>query len=1268
MHSIKLGMRSLTRNRSKTVFTIISVMLGVSLLVSINISADSMLFSIRNAFSEQLGKNDILLRDSALSSFESDTSAKILIETEGVKSFVSRQSGYFTYRLNESTTESDSSVFIGINSSDPNEKAFGKAQIIEALPGYNFTYFEDYLSLPGNVCVINQYVAERHNISVGHSIWVHSQNMSETNQNWGITSTWLNYTVVAIIRDLGESVRDVQPPIQGSWQVRPMDNAIFVPMNRSTLLFNILKQNVSYFFIEVADLQQIDSIMARLVERFNESPVFEGLEFFAVNMKDMIMQSINEFASLLRLIFMLCSFLALLVCSILIKNLMEMSAEEQMFEIGVLRAMGSSRPLIFRIFSVQVFTISLIGTFFGLLLGIFLSEIFIEYLSEFLMRIEEYVPQGYKITVIVSQTPLLIGIIGGLSIPVIFGLLPALRAARVNVLKALDPKKDEYIDESWVRKTKDYLAGVIIGGLLLYSGYRLSDFGFAIIFRELEIPEYTTLVMAFGGIFALMIGFIIVGGAFLPALANGMSYAFSFLLHKMRMMTYRNLIRNSKRTKNTLAMLTIGLSFLITVSVLLDSQIAGMYPGAQYELGGDMRVGTLWGEMTVPSFLKSDFESIEDVNAAIPITMISWGCSIENYSNGLNEDATRNELFIYLVDIGAYKQMVSQAKIQSKLLAPQGASLYSILEEMESGGKIIVQSGLDRFLNKSVGDLVNVRFENQLQLQIAGVADMLPGLSSMFWSKPKNGNRFAILASIHDFQGTVMDGQGDIDLILQRRFYDPSVPNPDVGTMNWWGTINEWYNSTQLDDVLNTIQGINRTAHRISNPASWYRPEFKFQYVPQNLTFKHASLNSTNPEWRSRWLTMHTIDPATDKGFGGAKLLKISEEARSQNISTIEDLLAFYDTNYPQINATVVGESIVDWFDYEQAWQTRFIQPHYIGEVLTTQFSWLNYTVVGIVDSRDTVHYRHNQTVISYNNNYEIPFVNSWVNTNENLSSYSLYWTRYNDFMITSKKKAQEFWFNSTLNPIAFYTSLSATVHGDTTQTLIKLQKGVNATLVKQQILSITGNLTGLQNLTIFNPKEYLSRNHQMFKTAFLILLNSGANIDAILTNIEKLYQDNGYIFSKTHIETASNKISETMSIYLMIQTIFRAILSFSLFISIIGLIISMTTSVKSRSTEIGTLRSMGASKTQIISMIFGETIMISMIALIIGVLSGLVCINIMMMHISFNPFIPMVPSIPMEYIFTIGVGTIIIASVAAIIPAFMTTKIDIIQAITLRE
>jgi len=167
---------------------------------------------------------------------------------------------------------------------------------------------------------------------------------------------------------------------------------------------------------------------------------------------------------------------------------------------------------------------------------------------------------------------------------------------------------------------------------------------------------------------------------------------------------------------------------------------------------------------------------------------------------------------------------------------------------------------------------------------------------------------------------------------------------------------------------------------------------------------------------------------------------------------------------------------------------------------------------------------------------------------------------------------------------------------------------------------------------------------------------------------VKQIYENNGIKYTRSLVETATEKTSQNLSIFLIFQSIFQATITFALIISVIGLITSMVSSVKSRTTEIGTLRSMGASKLQITNMIFGETIAISTIGLILGIISGILCINSIIPHISFNPYIPMVPSIPFDYILTITFGTFIIASLAAIIPAYLTTKVDIIEAISLRE
>jgi putative ABC transport system permease protein len=59
--------------------------------------------------------------------------------------------------------------------------------------------------------------------------------------------------------------------------------------------------------------------------------------------------------------------MGILVCGILIKNLMEMNTQSQIYEIGILRAIGAAKSSIFKIFIFQILFISMIGTIIGLI-------------------------------------------------------------------------------------------------------------------------------------------------------------------------------------------------------------------------------------------------------------------------------------------------------------------------------------------------------------------------------------------------------------------------------------------------------------------------------------------------------------------------------------------------------------------------------------------------------------------------------------------------------------------------------------------------------------------------------------------------------------------------------------------------------------------------------------------------------------------------------------------------------------------------------------
>src|SRR5207253_4694649 len=68
---------------------------------------------------------------------------------------------------------------------------------------------------------------------------------------------------------------------------------------------------------------------------------------------------------------------ALVVCSFIVFNTLFMTVSERTYEIGVLRAVGTSRPQVFRIFLAEGILIGLVGSVAGVLAGVGLSLFFV---------------------------------------------------------------------------------------------------------------------------------------------------------------------------------------------------------------------------------------------------------------------------------------------------------------------------------------------------------------------------------------------------------------------------------------------------------------------------------------------------------------------------------------------------------------------------------------------------------------------------------------------------------------------------------------------------------------------------------------------------------------------------------------------------------------------------------------------------------------------------------------------------------------------------
>jgi putative ABC transport system permease protein len=136
-----------------------------------------------------------------------------------------------------------------------------------------------------------------------------------------------------------------------------------------------------------------------------------------------ILEAASTIATVLTIVLILISAIALLISGIGIMNIMLVTVTERTREIGIRMSLGASRRVILLQFLFEALLISTGGGVLGILLGVSVPV-----LANSLQN-EIYIP--------VSKLSILVAFLVSGAVGVGFGLLPANRAARLNPTEAL---------------------------------------------------------------------------------------------------------------------------------------------------------------------------------------------------------------------------------------------------------------------------------------------------------------------------------------------------------------------------------------------------------------------------------------------------------------------------------------------------------------------------------------------------------------------------------------------------------------------------------------------------------------------------------------------------------------------------------------------------------------------------------------------------------------------------------------------------------------
>ncbi|MFJ2772134.1 ABC transporter permease [Streptomyces sp. NPDC087300] len=281
-------------------------------------------------------------------------------------------------------------------------------------------------------------------------------------------------------------------------------------------------------------------------------------------------KSVGSFLDVMKYAMLGFAGIAFLVGIFLIINTFSMLVAQRTREIGLMRAIGSSRKQVNRSVLVEALLLGVFGSVLGVGAGIGLAVGLMKLMAGMGMELSTG-----DLTV-VWTTPVL-GMVLGIVVTVLAAYLPARRAGKVSPMAAL---RDAGTPADGRASALRAVIGLLLtggGGFLLYTA------------AQADKASEGSLFLG-GGVVLTLIGFVVVG----PVLASGVVRVISAVLLRafgpVGRMAERNALRNPRRTGATGAALMIGLALVACLSVVGSSMVASATDELDKSVGADFIV------------------------------------------------------------------------------------------------------------------------------------------------------------------------------------------------------------------------------------------------------------------------------------------------------------------------------------------------------------------------------------------------------------------------------------------------------------------------------------------------------------------------------------------------------------------------------------------------------------------------------------------------------------------------------------------------------
>jgi len=207
--------------------------------------------------------------------------------------------------------------------------------------------------------------------------------------------------------------------------------------------------------------EQVDLFEAAIPEKVNQA-TGNTQKIYSVESARLTFFSVAEIVmTLLTTILTALGLLIMITGILLITNVQLMNVEDREFQTGVLRAVGENRRGIFQSMLIENMLQGILGGIFGLIGGFAFGQAVALYL------VELFGTGQFSVQPVVSQQVVVLSVLIGVALGIISGILPALRASRVNIVEALRGIKVSFEEKSGRNLALLGILAIAVGVLVL---------------------------------------------------------------------------------------------------------------------------------------------------------------------------------------------------------------------------------------------------------------------------------------------------------------------------------------------------------------------------------------------------------------------------------------------------------------------------------------------------------------------------------------------------------------------------------------------------------------------------------------------------------------------------------------------------------------------------------------------------------------------------------------------------------------------------------